>query len=58
METADPKVLCGKVDEHAGDWPSQSFVDLFLIAKKCVEPKMVNRPEIAEVSYSGSYYIP
>ena len=40
-------VLCAKVDEHAGDWPSQSFVDLFLIANQCVQPKMTQRAEVA-----------
>ena len=52
MEKGISNVLCTKVDEHAGDWPSQSFLDLFFIARKCVEPKMVNRPEIAEVGWA------
>ena len=43
-------ILCTKVDEHAGDWLSESFLELFRIAKKCVEPKMSVRPEIDDVS--------
>ena len=49
MEQNIAAVLCTKIDEHAGDWPSESFVGLFRIARKCVEPKMVNRAEINEV---------
>jgi len=36
-------------DEHAGDWPSQSFLGLFHIADDCVKPKMVQRAEVVEV---------
>lgn len=50
MDLGLANVLCAKVDEHAGDWPSQSFVDLFHIANKCVQPKMSERAEVAEVS--------
>ena len=50
MEQDNPQVLCTKVDEHAGDWPSNAFIGLFRAAKKCVEPKLSLRPEIAEVS--------
>ena len=50
MDKANPAILCTKVDEHAGDWPSNSFVELFKIAKRCVEPKLGPRPEIADVS--------
>ncbi len=49
MDTATPAILCTRVDEHAGDWPSDSFVGLFKIAKKCVESKLAPRPEIADV---------
>ena len=52
MDTANPAILCTKVDEHAGDWPSTSFVQLFAIAKRCVESKLDPRPEIADVSVS------
>ena len=50
MDLGLANVLCAKVDEHAGDWPSQSFVDLFHIANRCVQPKMSERAEVAEVS--------
>ena len=50
MDKDISNILCTKVDEHAGDWPSESFLELFRIAKKCVEPKMSIRPEIDEVS--------
>ena len=50
MDKGISNILCTKVDEHAGDWPSESFLGLFRIAKKCVEPKMTVRPEIDEVS--------
>ena len=50
MDTANPAILCTKVDKHAGDWPSTSFAQLFVIAKKCVEAKLDPRPEIADVS--------
>ena len=57
MDKDISNILCTKVDEHAGDWPSESFLELFRIAKKCVEPKMSIRPEIDEVSGSlvGQY---
>ena len=50
MDKDISNILCTKVDEHAGDWPSESFLELFRIAKKCVEPKMSQRPEIDDVS--------
>ena len=50
MDKDISNILCTKVDEHAGDWPSESFLELFRIAKKCVEPKMSARPEINDVS--------
>ena len=50
MDKDISNILCTKVDEHAGDWPSESFLELFRIAKKCVEPKMSARPEIDGVS--------
>lgn len=50
MDKDISNILCTKVDEHAGDWPSESFLELFRIAKKCVEPKMSARPEIDSVS--------
>ena len=49
MDKDISNILCTKVDEHAGDWPSESFLELFRIAKKCVEPKMSQRPEIDDV---------
>ena len=49
MDTDIPQILCSKIDEHAGAWPSESFVNLFRIARKCVEPKVHHRPEINEV---------
>nr|CAL36106.1 IRAK4-like protein [Suberites domuncula] len=49
MDKGNPSILCTKVDEHAGDWPSESFVGLFTIAKDCVEPKLEPRPEIAHI---------
>lgn len=52
MDKDISNILCTKVDEHAGDWPSESFLELFRIAKKCVEPKMSQRPEIDDVSQS------
>ena len=52
MDKDISNILCTKVDEHAGDWPSESFLGLFRIAKKCVEPKMSARPEIDAVSYT------
>ena len=62
MDTDIPQILCTKMDEHAGAWPSESFVSLFRIARKCVEPKMHNRPEIHQVcvafSVQASCHIP
>lgn len=49
MDKGLKNVLCTRVDAHAGDWPSTSFLELFDIAKKCVEPKMTQRPEISDV---------
>lgn len=49
MDTDIPQILCTKIDEHAGAWPSESFVSLFRTARKCVEPKMHLRPEVHEV---------
>ena len=49
MELGLNSVLCTKVDVHAGDWPSQSFLGLFRIAGDCVKPKMVQRVEVIEV---------
>ena len=49
MDTDIPQILCTKIDEHAGAWPSESFVSLFRIARKCVEPRMHCRPEVHEV---------
>lgn len=50
MEQGVVAVLCTKIDGQAGDWPSESFLRLFNTAKKCVEPKMTPRPEVADVS--------
>lgn len=30
-------VLCTKIDGKAGDWPSASFIQLFRIARECVQ---------------------
>lgn len=49
MDLGLNSVLCTKVDVHAGDWPSQSFLGLFHIAGDCVKPKMVQRAEVVEV---------
>ena len=49
MEEDRPNILCTKVDPFAGNWPSSAFIELFHVAKKCVEPKLQSRPEIAEV---------
>ncbi len=49
MEEDRPNILCTKVDQHAGDWPSSSFLQLFRIAKQLVEPKYTKRPEIKDV---------
>ncbi len=54
MDKGLGNILCTKIDEHAGDWPSESFIDFFRIAKQCVEPKMTLRPEIAGVRGPGS----
>ena len=57
MDTDIPQILCTKIDEHAGAWPSESFVSLFRTARKCVEPKMHSRPEVHEVSFLSSVII-
>jgi len=49
MDSGLANILCARVDEHAGDWPSQSVVDLFRSANQCVQPKMTQRAEVAEV---------
>jgi len=49
MDSGLANILCARVDEHAGDWPSQSFLGLFRIADDCVKPKMVQRAEVVEV---------
>ena len=50
MDKNEPQVLCTKIDKHAGDWPSDSFLELFHIARECVNSKMYTRPEMTEVS--------
>ena len=50
MEDDRPNILCTKVDEHAGNWPSFSFFQLFRIAKQFLEPKFLKRPDIKDVS--------
>lgn len=52
MEEDRKNILCTKIDPNAGNWPSDAFVELFRVAKRCVEPKLPLRPEIAEVSYN------
>lgn len=42
-------ILCLKIDETAGSWPSDSFVKLFRIARRCVNPKTYVRPEMEEI---------
>lgn len=54
MEEDRPNILCTKVDQHAGDWPSTSFLQLFRIAKLLVEPKYTKRPEIKDVSQDNT----
>jgi hypothetical protein len=49
MEEDRRNILCTKVDPHAGNWPSDAFIELFHIAKKCVEARLKHRPEIAAV---------
>eukprot|EP00731_Ephydatia_muelleri_P015627 Em0009g51a len=41
-------ILCTKIDGKAGDWPSESFVQLFRIARECVQ-KISLRPEMTQV---------
>ena len=57
MEDYRPNILSTKVDEHAGDWPSSSFLQLFRIAKQFVEPKFNKRSEIKEVSNIQSKFV-
>ena len=38
------------VDTKAGNWPSDSFKDLFKIADQCLEQKLYVRKEMEEVS--------
>ena len=49
MEQDRPNILCTKIDKHSGNWPTDSFVGLFRVAKRCVEPALKERPEISEV---------
>ena len=58
MEEDRTNILCTKIDPNAGNWPSSAFVELFRVAKKCVEPKLVSRPEIAEASDASTCYSP
>ena len=37
----------GIIDAAAGNWPSESFMELFRIAKKCLDPNYDTRPEMA-----------
>lgn len=52
MDKAIAPILCTKIDGKAGDWPSESFVRLFLIARKCVQ-KIQLRPEMTQVRGSS-----
>ena len=49
MEKDMDAILCTKIDEHAGDWPSDSFIQLFRIARECVQHDLSQRPEMADV---------
>ena len=49
MEKDIGVILCTKIDEHAGDWSSVSFEQLFRIARECVRYDLSQRPEVADV---------
>ena len=49
MEKDIGVILCTKIDEHAEDWPSDSFLQLFRIARECVQHNLSQRPEMADV---------
>lgn len=42
--------MAALVDTKAGNWPSDSFKDLFKIADQCLEQKLYVRKEMEEVS--------
>ena len=48
-------ILCTKMDEKAGNWPSESFVQLFRIARECVQ-KISLRPEMTEVRANNGLF--
>ena len=47
--TGQTGALFTNVDVHAGDWPSQSIMDLLRIADECLKPRMAQRAEVVEV---------
>ena len=50
-------ILCTKIDGKAGDWPSESFVQLFRIARECVQ-KISLRPEMTQVRANYGFFLP
>eukprot|EP00731_Ephydatia_muelleri_P017171 Em0010g269a len=50
LDKGNGSILCTKLDGTAGNWPSESFIELFVIAHQCLNAKMYARPEMAEVS--------
>ena len=41
--------VIGMLDARAGNWPSESFMELDSIAKKCLDVNYETRPEIEKV---------
>eukprot|EP00731_Ephydatia_muelleri_P017175 Em0010g273a len=50
LDKGNGSILCTKIDCTSGNWPSESFMELFVIAHQCLNSKMYARPEMAEVS--------
>ena len=50
LENDIAPILVAKIDGRAGDWPSESCIELFRIARECLNSKMNARPEITEVT--------
>eukprot|EP00731_Ephydatia_muelleri_P017178 Em0010g276a len=50
LDKGNGAILCTKIDCTSGNWPSESFMELFVIAHQCLNSKMYARPEMAEVS--------
>ena len=60
LDKGNGSILCTKLDGTAGNWPSESFIELFVIAHQCLNAKMYARPEMAEVTVqqrSSSYIL-